>query len=69
MRKEIENGLEYDVYEFRMGSEYWYLNGWLHRENGPAIIFYDGKKQYWLKAIRYENIESDEEWFLFQIIT
>ena len=28
------------------GSQYWHLNGVLHREDGPAIIYPDGT-QYW----------------------
>jgi len=34
-------------------SEYWYLNGKLHREDGPAI-------QYWY----YNGQKLSEEWYL-----
>ena len=31
--------------EYLNGAKYWYLNGQLHRENGPAVI--DGNYQAW----------------------
>lgn len=41
----------------------------IHRENGAAIIFKDGRKEYWLNDICYRNIiQTDEEWLIFQII-
>tara|TARA_R110000868_G_scaffold75946_3_gene218779 strand:+ start:5587 stop:5778 length:192 start_codon:yes stop_codon:yes gene_type:complete len=30
----------------KYGSKFWYLNGLLHREDGPAIEWFDGGK-YW----------------------
>jgi len=32
------------------GSERWYYNGRLHRENGPAVIRADGYKAWWLNG-------------------
>jgi hypothetical protein len=37
---------------FSFGSKFWYTNGKLHRENGPAIEFANGKKEYWLNGKR-----------------
>jgi hypothetical protein len=30
------------------GAKVWYLNGRLHREDGPAIVRSDGAKYWWL---------------------
>ena len=40
------------------GTMIWYRNGKLHRDTGPAIIFNDGTKSYFLKHIEY----SFHEW-------
>ena len=44
MKEETFNGLYID----ERGSNRWYKNGVLHREDGPAIIWYDGD-QWWYK--------------------
>ena len=41
----IENNITYDVIEYGV-VKYWYKNDKLHRENGPAIEYFDGSK-YW----------------------
>lgn len=33
------------------GYEAWYINGKLHREDGPAIIWPDGRRECWLDGI------------------
>lgn len=33
-----------------MGNKEWYLNGKLHREDGPAIEFADGDKYWYLNG-------------------
>ena len=38
--------IEYKVIVNSHGSQSWYLNGKLHREDGPAIIYANGD-QYW----------------------
>lgn len=40
------------------GIKKWYGNGELHREDGPAVEYPDGRKSYWLKGKRY----TKEEW-------
>ncbi len=32
------------------GTKRWYLNGKLHREDGPAIEWSDGTKEWWLNG-------------------
>tara|TARA_R110000868_G_scaffold99024_4_gene272661 strand:- start:18914 stop:19240 length:327 start_codon:yes stop_codon:yes gene_type:complete len=53
------------------GTKKWYLNGELHREDGPAIEWFDGEKEWYLNgklhrvdghAIEWSN--GTKEWFL-----
>ena len=44
-RKEIEF--------YSDGTKYWYLNGNLHREDGPAIERSNGTKEWWLNGEPY----------------
>lgn len=36
-----------------------YRNGLLHREDGPAVLFYSGAEEFWLNGKRFS---SKEEW-------
>lgn len=56
---------------FSDGTKEWYLNGELHREDGPAIEWTDGRKAWYLNgrlhrvngpAIELPN--GDKEWWL-----
>ena len=56
------------------GNKYWYLNGKLHRVDGPAVECSDGTKYWYLNgklhrvdgpAIEYSN--GDKYWFLNDI--
>ena len=41
----------FDRYLFRVsqyGTKSWYLNGLLHRENGPAVEYDNGDKEWYL---------------------
>jgi len=54
------------------GDEYWELpNGKMHREVGPAVVYLDGDKEWWINgklhrkngpAVEINN--GDEEWWL-----
>ena len=33
--------------EYSNGDTAWWLNGQLHREDGPAIEYDDGTKEWW----------------------
>ena len=44
-------------YTDEFGNQYWYLNGKLHREDGPAYIDEDGSQQWWVN----NNQMSEEE--------
>jgi hypothetical protein len=65
--KEVKNGL----IEYADGSKYWYVNGELHREDGPSIEAVDGSKHWYVNgklhrkdgpAIEYNN--GEKKWFL-----
>jgi hypothetical protein len=55
--------------EHSNGCKAWYKNNKLHREDGPAVIFKSGTKEYWLNGKWYPDISSDEELLLASIIT
>ena len=64
----------FDRYLFRVsqyGSKSWFLNGLLHRENGPAVEYDNGDKEWYLNgklhrvngpAIEYAN--GSKAWYL-----
>jgi len=39
------------------GTKEWHLNGVLHREDGPAIEWNDGEKEWWLNNKRFSEKE------------
>ena len=63
----MKNGMHVD----RWGNKRWYLNGWLHREDGPA---YEGASSYkaWYKngvlhrldGPAIEDADGYKEWYL-----
>jgi hypothetical protein len=34
------------------GYKAWYLNGKLHRTDGPAVIWINDYKQYWVNGVK-----------------
>jgi hypothetical protein len=53
------------------GDKRWYLNGELHRVDGPAIERADGTKEWWLNDKRHrvdgpaiEYPDGDKHWYL-----
>ena len=63
--------IEYTVKVFDNGDRCWYLNGKIHREDGPAIESYDGSR-YWYLNGKYhredgpavESYEGNRYWYL-----
>jgi hypothetical protein len=56
---------------FDDGSRYWYLNGQLHREDGPAVEYVSGTLHWYLngKSHRedgpaFEYADGDRYWYL-----
>jgi len=42
-------------------SRLWHKNGLLHREDGPAVEWVNGGKEYWYNGKYVNNVSSDEE--------
>jgi hypothetical protein len=51
--------IEYTVKVWDDSAE-WYLNGKLHKDNGPAIEWKDGRKQWFLEGMEY----SEANWLV-----
>ena len=49
--------IEYTVKVYPDGYKYWYLNGKLHREDGPAIEWANGDKSWYLNG---EEVTEEE---------
>ena len=45
--------IEYTVQVHRNGTKFWLLNNRLHREDGPAIEWANGGKEYFLNGKRH----------------
>ena len=47
------------------GINYWFKEGNLHRDNGPAIEYINGNKEWWVEGlrhrIRYRDWETDRK--------
>ena len=63
--------IEYTVKVFADGDKYWYLNGEIHREDGPAVERADGDKCWYLKGKLHredgpaiEWADGDKAWYL-----
>ena len=53
------------------GNKYWWLNGKLHREDGPAVEYADDHKRWYLNGERHredgpavEDADGTKEWYL-----
>ncbi len=63
--------IEYTVRVYTDGYKEWFLNGKLHREDGPAVEWADGDKYWYLNGKRHredgpavEWADGDKAWFL-----
>jgi hypothetical protein len=63
--------IEYTVKVSDTGDKYWWINGKLHREDGPAIEYADGHKYWYLKGKLHredgpaiEYADGHKEWYL-----
>ena len=63
--------IEYTVKVYDGGNKYWYLNGELHREDGPACEYSDGSKVWYKNGKRHredgpaiECANGYKEWYL-----
>lgn len=44
------NGINQVALQYKNGDIFWYRNGKLHRENGPAIEFANGDKHWYING-------------------
>ena len=63
--------IEYTVKVYEDGGQDWFLNGNLHREDGPAVIWATGTQEWWLNGKRhredgpaYIGANGTQKWFL-----
>ena len=63
--------ITYEVRVYEVGVKVWYLNGKLHREDGPAIEYWDGSKYWFLNGERHredgpaiESSDGSNRWHL-----
>jgi len=63
--------IKYEVHEYSDGTKEWYLNGKLHREDGPAVEYWGGTKEWYLNDQRHredgpavEYWDGHKEWYL-----
>jgi hypothetical protein len=54
--------IEYTVRVWPSGSKRWYLNGKLHREDGPAIEYASGSKYWYLNGKLHREDGPALEW-------
>ena len=47
--------IEYTVRVYKNGNTEWWLNGELHREDGPAVECSDGTKSWYLHGKRHRE--------------
>jgi hypothetical protein len=59
------------IVKYTDGSKSWYLNGKLHREDGPAKEYAYGTKSWWLNGKRHrtdgsaiEHFDGTKQWYL-----
>ena len=63
--------IEYKVKVYSNGDKFWYVNGQLHREDGPAVEYPNGYKEWWVNGKRHredgpaiQHSNGYKEWFL-----
>jgi hypothetical protein len=49
------------------GTQFWYKDGNIHREDGPAVIYPDGDKRWWFVSNEYQAIMFDSKLVLVSL--
>ena len=49
--------IKYEVWVGDNGTQWWYKNDELHREDGPAVIYADGTKRWFLNGKQVTEAE------------
>ena len=52
--KAIMDILKYDIETDEDGTKYYYQHGELHRDDGPAIEYANGYKEWWLNDVKVD---------------
>lgn len=69
----MRNGLIITTMGYRgdLFHKAWYVDDRLHRENGPAVIQYNGTEEWWLNGVRHredgpalESANGIKEWWI-----
>jgi hypothetical protein len=47
--------IKYEVRVYEDGNRFWYLNGVLHREDGPAVECLNGTREWYLNGKRHRT--------------
>jgi hypothetical protein len=63
--RQIPNGFT-GIVEYAEGSKDWYLDGEIHRVDGPAIEYADGTKQWWLNNLWIFTLEPIREYIVIE---
>jgi hypothetical protein len=70
METKSENKTSYDVKD-EHGTKYWYLDGQLHRDDGPAIEHMNGSRKWYkhgklhrIGGPAIENADGSEAWYI-----
>jgi hypothetical protein len=58
----MTNYIKYKVRVYADGDKFWYLNGKLHREDGPAVEDSDGNKFWYLNGQLHREDGPAIEW-------
>ena len=66
-----ETCIKYEVHMWSTGATFWYLDGKLHREDGPAVEHSTGTKEWWINnelhredGPAHEGASGKREWWL-----
>ena len=54
--------IEYTVKVFENGTKHWYLDGKLHREDGPAVEWSNGTNHWYLNGKKHREDGPAVEW-------
>ena len=60
--QKVINILQTEYVECANGDKHWYLNGKLHREDGPAVEHADGSKYWFLNGQLHREDGPAAEW-------
>jgi hypothetical protein len=53
-------GVEHLCIEYKCGSKTWWIGDMRHRENGPAVMFSDGIRMWYLNGKQFTEFEFNK---------